>query len=172
MTTRSIENTLEVYFTDTFKRHEYKLYTLVLHLTKSDEYAKDVVHEVFMKLWLQKAGIYAIENMEMWLYRQTEDKIVDFLQKTASEKRLRDGLWISMRNSCMETIEEKISEKKYSNIIDKAIDLLPPQRKRTYRLSKVDGFNYQEFCNYLKNSRSRAKKQLDHLACIFKSFFR
>lgn len=172
MTTQSIANTLEIYFTDVFKRHEYKLYTLVASLTKSDEYAKDVVHDIFMKLWLQRSSIYSIEDIEMWLYNRAENKIIVFLQKTSSEKKLRDTLWINMRNCCADPVEEKVSDKEYSNIIDKAIDQLPPQRKRIYRLSKADGFNYQEFYNYIKNSRSNIKNQIDHLVYTVKGFFK
>ncbi|MFT3949354.1 MAG: sigma-70 family RNA polymerase sigma factor [Agriterribacter sp.] len=172
MTTQSIENTLEGYFTNIFKRHEYKLYTLVLSLTKSDEYAKDVVQDVFMKLWLQRTGIYSIENIEIWLYRLTESRILDFLQKTSSEKKLRDTLWINMRNSFAEPVEEKISEKAYTSIIDKAINQLPPQRKRIYRLSKEDGFNYRELIDYLKKSRNTVKNQFSHVVYTVKNLFK
>lgn len=172
MTTQSIETTLEVYFVDIFKRHEYKLYTLVLNLTKSDEYAKDVVQNVFLKLWLQRSGMYAIDNVETWLYKLTENKIIDFLQKTSSEKRFRDTLWISMRNSNMDLVEERISEKEYDNIIDRAIHQLPPQRKRSYRLSKVDGYNYLEFIDYIKNSRNTVKNQLNQMIYVVKHLFK
>lgn len=172
MTSQSIENTLEVYFMDIFKRHEYKLHTLVLNLTKSDEYAKDVVQDVFMKLWLQRSGIYSIVNVEMWLYNLTENRIIDFVQRTSSEKRLRDALWVNMKNSYMELFDDKISEKEYTGIIDKAIDLLPPQRKRIYRLSKADGFNYQEFRFYLKNSKSNIKNHISHMVYAVKNFFK
>ena len=172
MTTQSIETTLEVYFTNVFKRHEYKLYTLVLSLTKSEEYAKDVVQDVFMKLWLQKSGIYNIDNIEMWLYKLTENRVIDFLQKTSSDKRLRDTLWVNMKNSHTDIGEEKICDKEYTNIIDKAINQLPPQRKLIYRLSKEDGFNYQEFSVYLKNSGNRIRNYFDHIINLIRNFLK
>ncbi|PVD52664.1 hypothetical protein DC498_09120 [Terrimonas sp.] len=171
MTTQGVENALEVYFMDVFKRHEYRLYTLVLHLTKSDEYAKDVIHEVFMKLWLQRSGIYSIVNVESWLYKLTESKVIDFLHKTSAERKLRDALWISMRNMTIEAIEEKISEKEYTSIIDKAIDQLPPQRKRIYRLSNADSLNYQEFIQYLKISKGTLKNQFTKVIYSIRNIF-
>lgn len=172
MTTQRIENTLEEYFVNVFKRHEYKLYTLVLHLTKSEEYAKDVVQDVFMKLWLQKSGIYAINNIEMWLYKLTENRVIDFLQKTSSEKRLRDALWINMHNSYTAIAEERVSDKEYAGVIDKAINQLPPQRKLIYRLSKTDGFNYQEFSIYVKGSGRSFKNQFYQIINLAKNFFK
>ena len=44
-------NTLEKDFIRIFRQHEYKLHTLALRLTKSDQYAKDIIQEVFLSLW-------------------------------------------------------------------------------------------------------------------------
>jgi len=147
-TQQSIDNTLEVYFTDIFKTHEYRLYTLVLHLTKSDQYAKDIVQEVFLKLWLQRSNLHAIDNIEAWLYKLTENRIIDFLKRTAADRKLRDALWINIHHMAGD-VEERVSSKTYNRIIDKAIDQLPPQRKMIYRLSREDGLNYSEIARHL-----------------------
>lgn len=153
-TQQSIENTLEVYFTDIFKKHEYKLYTLVSRLTKSDQYAKDVIQDVFLKLWVQRSNLHTIDNIEVWLYKLTENRIIDFLKKTSSERKLRDALWINIHRM---DAEGTVSLKAYDKIIDKAINQLPPQRKLIYRLSKEDGNNYSEITRYLKVSRKTIK---------------
>lgn len=169
MTTQSIENTLEMYFTDIFKRHEYKLHTLVLCLTKSDQYAKDVVQDVFVKLWLQRNNLYTIDNIEAWLYKLTETRIIEFLRKTSTERRLRDALWVNIRHAVNET-EERISLKEYNYVIDKAINQLSPQRKRIYRLCKEDGFNYQEIAYHLKRSKRTIKNHLAQATQRFQNF--
>jgi len=147
-TQQSIDNTLEGYFTDIFKNHEYRLYTLVLHLTKSDQYAKTIVQEIFLKLWVQRSNLHTIDNIEAWLYKLAENRIIDFLKKTASDRKLRDTLWINIHHMAGD-VGEKVSSKMYNKIIDKAIDQLPPQRKRIYRLSKEDGLNYSEITRQL-----------------------
>jgi len=169
MTTQSIENTLEIYFTDIFKKHEYKLHTLVLHLTKSDQYAKDVIQDVFVKLWMQRNNLHTVNNIEAWLYKLTENRIIDFLRKTAAERRLRDALWVNLKHAVNET-EERISLKEYNLIIDKAINQLSPQRKRIYRLCKEDGFNYQEIAHHLNISKHTVKNHLTKAAAALKKF--
>lgn len=159
MTAQSSEHTLELHFTSIFKRHEYRLHTLALHLTKSDHYAKDIVQEVFLKLWQNRHSIQNIENMEAWLYRLTENKVIDFLRKAAADKRLRDALWINMQH-IMNEPEEQISSKEYNQIIERAINHLPPQRKRIYMLSKEQGLNYRQIANYLNISTHTVKNQL------------
>ena len=73
----------EAIFNIIFREQEYKLYTLALRLTKSDQYAKDIIQEVFLKLWERLDRIDEIENVEAWLYRATENKVIDFLRKAS-----------------------------------------------------------------------------------------
>ncbi|HRO47998.1 RNA polymerase sigma-70 factor [Agriterribacter sp.] len=169
MTTQSSEHTLELRFTDIFKRHEYKLYTLALALTKSDQYAKDIVQDVFMKLWEHRNHIHTIANMDAWLYRLTENKVIDFLRKTAADKRLRDALWMNMQHMMNET-EETISSREYKQVIEKAINHLPPQRKRIYRLSKEQGLNYCQIAHELDISRHTVKNQLSSALRAVRNF--
>ena len=70
------EKMMEVLFADIFRQHEHKLYSLVLKLTKSDQAAKDILQEVFLKLWTQRATLHTINNIEAWLCRITENKII------------------------------------------------------------------------------------------------
>src|SRR5687768_9489541 len=55
---------LETVFNAIFREHEYKLHTLSLRLTKSDQYAKDIIQEVFLKLWEHRDRLHEIDNVE------------------------------------------------------------------------------------------------------------
>ena len=68
------EHSMELLFADLFKKHEYRLHTLVLKLTRSNQYARDIIQEVFLKLWEHRYQLHTIQNIEAWLYRLTENK--------------------------------------------------------------------------------------------------
>lgn len=152
------EHELECLFAGIFKTYEFRLYTLALRLTKSDLYAKDIIQEVFLKLWEHRASIHSIENIEAWLYRLTENKVIDFLRKAAADGRLKETLWNKLPNHAI--IEHEMEVKEYDHIIQKAIDQLPPQRKLIYYLNREEGLNYQQIANELHISRHTVKNQL------------
>jgi RNA polymerase sigma-70 factor (ECF subfamily) len=153
------ENELELLFTGIFKTYEYRLYALALKLTKSDLYAKDIIQEVFLKLWEHRSSIHSIENIEAWLCRLTENKVIDFLRKAAADGRLKETLWNKLPNP---EIEHTVEVKEYDHIIQKAIDQLPPQRKLIYYLNREEGLNYQQIANELHISRHTFKNQLSN----------
>jgi len=170
MTTKSTEHTFELHFTSIFKRHEYKLYTLALQLTKSDQYAKDIVQDVFLKLWQRRNNIAVINNPEALLYRLTENHIVDFLTRTASDSRLRDALWVNMQNSVYEA-DECLPCKEYNHIIGKAIDQLSPQRQKIYQAQSENGLHYSYFIQELTQSGFTVKRKITNKLTNFKTRF-
>lgn len=149
----------EILFSDLFCQHEPRLYTLAFRLTKSPQVAKDIIQEVFMKLWEQRENIHTITNMQAWLYKVTENKVIDFLRKAAADDRMKHAIWQHLQQ-IMNEAEQYVAAKEYNVIIQKAIDQLPPQRKLIYQLNKEDGMNYQQIADELQISRHTVKNQL------------
>jgi RNA polymerase sigma-70 factor (family 1) len=150
---------MELMFSEIFRQHEHKLYTLALKLTKSDQLAKDIIQDVFLKLWDQRNLISSIINIEAWLYRVTENKIIDFLRKASADNRLKEKIWDQLQQIVNES-EQYLAAKEYNQIILKAIDQLPPQRKLIYQLNKENGMNYREIADELHLSKHTVKNQL------------
>ena len=153
------ERALELLFADLFKKHECRLHTLVLKLTRSNQYARDIIQEVFLKLWEHRNYIHSIHNIEAWLYRLTENKVIDFLRKAAADHRLKETIWKNQPGALNET-EDKVVAREYNQIIQKAVDQLPPQRKLIYHLNREKGLNYQEIADHLAISKHTVKNQL------------
>lgn len=153
------EQHLESVFAQIFREHEKRLYILAFRLTKSDLYAKDIIQEVFLKLWECRDSIHTIDNMDAWLYRLTENKTIDFLRKAAADNRLKKAIWMKMQQIINEA-EVDVSVKEYNQIIQKAIRQLPPQRRLIYQLYKEEGFNYKQIADGLHISRHTVKNHL------------
>ncbi len=149
----------EVLFSGIFREHEQPLFQLATRLTKSEQIAKDIIQDVFLKLWEHRDSLDEIVNMRAWLYRLTENRIIDFLRKAAADNRLKKNMWQQIRQINNEA-ELFVAAKEYSQIMQKAISSLPPQRKLIYQLNKEEGMNYQEIANELHISRHTVKNQL------------
>ena len=155
----SVEKAMEDLFSEIFRQHEQHLYTLALRLTKSDEVAKDIIQEVLMKLWEHRNIIHSIKNKEAWLYKLTENKVVDFLRKAAADDRLKKKIWDNLQHILNET-EQHLEAKEYNQVIQKAIEQLPPQRRLIYQLNKEEGMDYQQIATELQLSKHTVKNQL------------
>ncbi len=168
-TSENSEKALELLFVDVFRQHESRLYALARKLTKSDLFAGDIIQEVFIRLWEQREQLSAIDNMEAWLYRLTENKVIDFLRKAAADDRLRDALWQSLAHNAQET-ESQVVAREYHRMLRKAIESLPPQRRLIYQLNREEGLNYRQIADELRISRHTVKNQLSTALQSIRSF--
>jgi RNA polymerase sigma-70 factor (ECF subfamily) len=163
------EYALEALFVDVFQQHEHRLYTLALCLVKSEQHVKDIIQEVFLKLWEHRHHLRDIQNMEAWLYRVMENKVIDFLRKAAADSRLKEAIWNNISRARNDT-DEWLEAKEYDRIIQQAIDQLPPQRRRIYYLHKKEGLNHERIAKELSISRHTVKNQLSAAIQSIRSF--
>jgi RNA polymerase sigma-70 factor (ECF subfamily) len=97
--------------------------------------------------------------MEAWLYRITENKVIDFMRKASADSRMKKVIWGQVEQIVNEA-EQYVAAKEYNLIMQKAIDQLPPQRRLIYQLNKEDGMNYQQIAEELQISKHTVKNQL------------
>ena len=163
----------ECEFASLLKEHEHALQVLAFRVTKCEQVAKDVVQDVFLKLWEHRDQYHRIDNIGAWLYRVTENKLIDYLRKTAADKKLRQKTWKRIREINNET-ELNMAAKESEKILSKGIDHLPAQRQLIYRMNREQLLNYDQIAQELHISRHTVKNQifnaLHSLRSLFKNF--
>lgn len=147
------------FFESLYEKHARHLLALALKTTKSLDLSQDIVQEVFLTLWSHKDELPGIKNIDAWLHTVTENKLIDFLRKTATDNRMRESLWKRSQTQLNET-EELLHAKECNRSIHEAIKNLPPQRQLIYRLNRDAGMNYKEIADALSLSRHTVKNQL------------
>jgi len=155
---RTAEESLRLLFNDIFLSYEKSLFKLALHLTKDKHIARDIVHDVFMKLWEIRSQLHEIKSVESFLFILTRNKVMDHLRKVSSDTRLKQAIWESMQQVVVEQ-DNSLEEKEFHAQLQQAIDRLPPQRKTIY-LMRDEGYNYNEIANKLHISRHTVKNQI------------
>ncbi|WP_083227693.1 RNA polymerase sigma-70 factor [Mucilaginibacter sp. PPCGB 2223] len=155
----ALDEAMELLFSDIFRSHENALYTLAFRLTKDDALAKDIIQEVFIKLWDLRHTISEIENIDAFLFKLTRNKVMDFLRKTAADERLKMAIWEGMSQT-LDQPASGLEQKEYHIVIAKAIAALPPKRREIYRLKMDEGLNYQQIADELNISRHTVKHQV------------
>lgn len=149
---------LRFLFHDLFISYETDLFKLALGFTKSTDMAKDIVHDVFLKLWEIRHQLHEIKSIESFLFTMTRNKIMDYLRKVSSDARMRQQIWQAMQGE-PSTTSNKLEEKEFTAVLKEAINQLPPQRKAIYLL-RDEGLEYTEIAAKLNISKHTVKNQL------------
>ena len=70
-------------FRQVFHEQNKVLFPFLNRLLRSEETAREIVQEVFLKLWLHRASLPAIENPEGWLHTVAANLAYSHLRREA-----------------------------------------------------------------------------------------
>jgi RNA polymerase sigma factor (sigma-70 family) len=129
-----------------------KLLGFVFKMTKTRHTAEELVQEVFLKLW-QKRNETDIQNLGAWLHTVASNLTINYLRKLARENRL----FSEMKKSSVfstDSTSEMLDLHDSVDLLQKALDQLPPQQKKIYVLSQIEGLSREEISERLNSPES------------------
>ena len=130
-------------FTELFERHQTLVYDFSIKLTRSKIQAEEIVQNVFIRIWLNRATIVNIENFGAYLNRATRNHSYTVLKKLAAqsnrEVKLTEQVVVGGANA-----EHLVLYNDSAKILKTVVDTLPPQRKLVYELCHEQGLKYEE----------------------------
>lgn len=135
-----------------------KVYTLGLTYLRSVEEAQEITQDVFLKVWQSRHKLPQIDHFDGWLFILTRNELLSALRK----KKVRPQISAEPGEQEEDTIlpDHPLIYKEASALITKAVDALPPARKRVFQLSRMEGKSYEEIAVMLGISRNGVK---DHI---------
>jgi len=158
---RLLENLIEGdadSFTILYYRYGQQLHAHLLRMVRSEEIAREVFQDVFMKIWEQRQRLDPEKCFGAFVYRIAENKVYDHFRKLAREKRMSDDLALWFASSHTDTENELVYQENY-RLLHNGIGMLPI-RKQVYLLCKIEGRSYEEVAALLEISMATVN---DHI---------
>lgn len=150
----------EQLFHNLFREYEQKLYVFVVRVLRSEELARDIIQDVFLKLWTLRDQLPHMENVNGYVYRMAENRVYDYLRAAATQERARKELWNRLQGAEGEPTDSRVEGREYAEVIQRAINQLPPQRKLIYLMNRQEGMKYKEIASELNISPHTVRNQL------------
>ncbi|WP_316838656.1 RNA polymerase sigma-70 factor [Pedobacter gandavensis] len=131
-------------FNSLFEMHQKLIFNIAYKLTQSRSKAKEIVQDVFLKVWMKREELQEIENFGAYLNRIARNHSIDVLRKIAREA-LRN---VELKEAEMETgvrnTEDTIQYHETARLLQQALESLSPQQQKVYRLCQEQGLKYEE----------------------------
>jgi RNA polymerase sigma-70 factor, ECF subfamily len=159
LTRRASEGDMQA-FEEIYQRHNRRVYSICLRMTKSVEEAEDLAQETFIQLFRKVGSFRGDSTFTTWLHRLTVNQVLMHFRKrkVRDEKMTEDG----------ETPEPTVfgtEDPERMPVIDqialgKAITQLPPGYRAVFTLHDVEGYEHGEIARILGCSIGTSKSQL------------
>ena len=128
-----------------------KLYSL--------EDARDIIHDLFLKLWEDRKQLNVTSNLKTYLFTITRYRIIDKIRRNTTREEYATMLQ-SLSNAYQPNIEQQIAAKELQQTIENCINGLSPKVKEIYHLSREENLSIPEIAEKLGLSEQTVKNQL------------
>jgi len=143
-----------------------KIYGKILQLVKQVAIAEEVLQDVFVKIWEKREMLDNQKSFKSFLYTIAKNLVVDLFRRAALDRQMLEKFIVDNTEfyNPFETVDDPETESKA--IVQSALDILPPQRKKIYTMVKLEGKSYDEVSELLDISASTIN---DHVVKATKS---
>jgi RNA polymerase sigma-70 factor (family 1) len=139
-----------------FEWHWDQIYGAVLRLTKTPEQAKDLAQDIFLKLWDNRAKLAGVKNFRSYLFTITRNMIYDQLRTQVFRESNREFL-INYFAYSKSSPQELLEQKELGEVLNEAINKLPPQLRQVFNLHRIEGLSHVEIAQRLNISPISSK---------------
>lgn len=138
-------------FRQLFRLYYAPLCRYAVRFVRSEEVAEEIVADVFVRLWRNRAQIQLHASFHGYCYRAVKNQSLDYLRSSnrlhASHSELTDAHQALTVSG--ESPEQDVIEQEFDLLLNNAIAQLPKQGQLIYRMSRDEGLKYREIAGQL-----------------------
>jgi RNA polymerase sigma-70 factor, ECF subfamily len=166
-------------FEELMNRYSQKVFALAFGYARERETAKDLVQEIFLKIWKSIGKFRGASKVSTWIYSVAANHCRDFIRQTKKNVLLKEALVDNLKNqSLAPTPEDLANSAQLRELLWKALEKLPPSSKNilSARINKDETFKQTSASENIsagaaRTSASRAYRQLREILNKYKKDF-
>lgn len=137
-----LSNGSEEAFEKIYKLISQRIYLKLCRLLKSEVIAEEILQDVFLIIWNNRSKLKLEKSFYSYIYCIATNKCYDYFRTMKRNKKLLSDLILLSIYS--DTTEEGVPDKGTYEILNDAIELLPPKRKIIFKLCKIECKSYAQ----------------------------
>ncbi|MBL6444802.1 RNA polymerase sigma-70 factor [Fulvivirga sp. 29W222] len=145
-------------FETLFHAYHKELCELAYNIVGDADEAKDIVQDVFLKLWKNRDKLDFQQQIKHYLFKATSHTSLNHLRSSKKIVKLDQNTAIEEVVSPVQT--EPTNNHELEVRVREAIDKLPPKCKTIYLLSRQEGMKYKEIADVLELSHKTVENQM------------
>lgn len=139
-----------------FRMHYRPLCGFALGYLKDADRAEDLVQDLFFRLWLDRSKLSITTSVKAYLFAAVRNRCLNAVKAGAKVRALNE-------EADDRLAEEERSEDEHAERIARvqaAIEALPTERRRVFKLSRYEGLKYHEIAERLGISVKTVENQM------------
>lgn len=150
----------EAAFKTLYDYYSPRLFQFAYAIIHSREIAEEIVADVFLQIWQKRVRIGSLDNFNWYLHITTRNISYSYYRKSSRRKNFDFDEAVLSYYQVHATPEEILIGQEALQVINQAINELPPKCKLIFRLVKEDNLKYREVAELLHLTAKTVENQM------------
>lgn len=142
-----------------FRSHYKALCGYATKFLKEKEGAEEIVQDIFFKLWEKRESLEINSSLKSYLFRSVHNRCLNQVKHIDIRENYKADNEARIRSE-EENFSEHFNQFELQQQIKKAIDTLPEQRQKIFKLSRFEGLKYREISEQMQLSEKTVEAQM------------
>lgn len=149
-----------------YKKYYGELFVYGNSLIKNEEATRDILQNIFLRMWENHKNIIINTSLRSYLYNAVRNKCIDYIKHENVQNNFRKVINLGdsyLHKKLLDSdkeIDEKNDFEKKLELVNKAIEKLPPERKEIFKMSRLHRMSNQQIADALNLSKRTVETQI------------
>lgn len=149
-----------VAFDAIYERYCRRLFGFVLQYLKNQEDTKEIIQEVFLKIWEARRNINNYSTFDSFIFTVAYNSTISLLRKRLTERKYLENLKLRQKISASPGLIDEIQFKDLDEKVQSLLIRLTPRQREIFHLSREEGLTHGEIAKKLNISTNTVKNQI------------
>ena len=145
-------------FETIFNKYSGELYIYCLQFTKSREKAKDIVHDVFIRLWLNRDKLKDVDSLRPLLFQMSKRQLINAFRSNVNSPVFEQ--YVEQKDYRRSETCSNIEYEEFVSLLHRCLEKLPKQQRVIVSKSKLENLSPSEISKELNISIQTVRNQL------------
>ena len=147
-------------YTQVYANYHQPVYEFLQALTRSNEVAEDIAHNVFLEMWENREELDPNKEVQRYLFGVARNLAMRHFRKKKVEDNYFEYMW---QQPVQEVVpEETLYAKEADLLVDVAIAKMPPLRRQIFELFYKEEMSYDLIAKKLNMKKTTVANHLTH----------
>jgi len=147
-------------FNELFHKYSQKVYNFSIKHLENEEDTKDLVQEIFLKIWDKRKKIDENKSFNGFLFTIALNSIRNYFRKKVKDRKLINK-WLEETEPYSDTTRLSTEFKSLEKVVNTIVEQLPPKRQTVFRLSRNEGLTNDEIANRMNIQKKTVENHLN-----------
>ena len=135
------------------------LYQAMRRYAGDDDSTLDLLQDVYARVWMNRASLATVRSARDYLFITARNTAFNHFKRQLLERKSRV---IFVRGSGGDPIQpdNELEHKDYAELLQQAVDRLPPQQRQVYMLAELQELSQDEIAGQMQLSKFTVKRHL------------